>query len=58
MKIVLAVGTGAALLHSYLLCADGRSHGFWSRVALQAKGSPDLLLLLALMISDDKCPCN
>lgn len=35
MKMLLAVGTGAALLHSHLLCADGHSHGFWSRVALQ-----------------------
>lgn len=54
-KTLLALGPGDALPHSYLLCADGCSHGFGSRVALQAKGSPDLLLLLALVISDDRC---
>lgn len=40
VKVLLAVGTGASLLHSYLLCADCRSHGFWSKVFLHAKGPP------------------
>lgn len=52
VRMLLAMGTGAALLHS-CLCADARSHGLWSRVALHSKEPLDFLLLLALVISDD-----